>query len=53
MFADKVVLVTGASSEIGRATAIAFAREGAQVVRGWREGRRRRPTSPASTASSG
>lgn len=31
-FQDKVVIVTGASSDIGKVSALAFAREGAKVT---------------------
>ncbi len=43
-FSGKVVLVTGGGSGIGRATASAFAREGAQVVVSGRDGEKLRQT---------
>src|SRR5262245_46987786 len=43
-FADAVVVVTGGGSGIGRATALAFARQGARVVIGNRDERRGRET---------
>jgi len=36
LFADQVVLITGASKGIGQSTAVAFAREGAQVIINYR-----------------
>lgn len=36
-FKDKIVVVTGASRGIGRATALAFAKEGAKLVLGYHE----------------
>lgn len=43
-FSGKVVLVTGGGSGIGRATAAAFAREGAQVLVSGRDGEKLRQT---------
>lgn len=43
-FSGKVVLITGGGSGIGRATAVAFAREGAQVVVSGRDSEKLRQT---------
>jgi NAD(P)-dependent dehydrogenase (short-subunit alcohol dehydrogenase family) len=52
-FQDKVVLVTGASSGIGRATALALGREGATVVAGGRRGERLDQVAQAVRAAGG
>ena len=52
-FDDKVALITGGGSGIGRATALAFAREGAQVVIGNRNVQRGEETVSMIRASGG
>ena len=52
-FEDKVALITGGGSGIGRATALAFAREGAQVVIGNRNVQRGEETVSMIRASGG
>ena len=52
-FSGKVALVTGGSSGIGRAAAIAFAREGAQVVLSARGEDRGQETARAINAAGG